>query len=234
LTNPPVLSTTEAPLGFNSSCLCNPDEFRETAPACIDCLFRTDTEDEFRDTLLKGMDGCIKSLNLPACPRKCNGIEQMMAECAEEDAARSAAAAVPTPEIKEDYTQRCICKPMNKEQVELCYKCMLNYDSAAAEKLVLPVRKCDPNYGIQGPLYRPTGPTTDNDDDDENGVGGVSEISSSTFPEISTKTTFTSAGQKKSKLKNIGSNGYSDLMNLVWWIGIQILCVIGAIVYFAI
>lgn len=111
---------------------------------------------------------------------------------------------------------------------------MLNYDTAAAEKLVLPVRKCDPNYGIQGPLYRPTGPINDDDDDDENGVGGVSVISSSTLPETSTKTTFTSVGQKKPKQKNIGSNGYADLTNLVWWIGIQILCVIGAIVYFAI
>lgn len=136
--------------------------------------------------------------------------------------------------IKEDYTKRCICKPENKEQVELCYKCVLNYDTAAAEKLVLPVRKCDPNYGIQGPLYRPTGPINDDDDDDENGVGGVSVISSSTLPETSTKTTFTSVGQKKPKQKNIGSNAYADLTNLVWWIGIQILCVIGAIVYFAI
>lgn len=99
LTNPPVLSTTEAPLGFNSTCLCTPEDFRESAPACIDCLFRTDIEEEFRDTLLKGMDGCTKNLNLPTCPRKCNGIEQMMTECAEEDAARSAAAAVPTPEV---------------------------------------------------------------------------------------------------------------------------------------
>lgn len=137
--------------------------------------------------------------------------------------------------VKEDYTQRCICKPQNQEEVERCFKCMLNYDSAAAEAIVLPVRRCDPNYGIQGPLYRPTGPRLADEDDDDEIVGGVSdEIAPGSFTETNAKTAETSTRQRKTKLRNIGSNGYSEPMVLVWWIGIQILCVIGAIIYFVI
>ena len=113
---------------------------------------------------------------------------------------------------------------------------MLNYDSVSAEAIALPVRRCDPSYGIQGPLYRPTGPSLadDNDDDDEV-VGGVSdETAPGSFTGTDAKTAEPSTRQRKSKLRNTGSNGYSELMTLVWWIGIQILCVIGAIIYFVV
>jgi len=87
---------TFGPLGFNSSCLCEPDTFRERAPACIDCLFRGDIEEESREALLRGMDGCTKSLELPACPNSCQSVAALMAACAEEDATSSAAAAEAT------------------------------------------------------------------------------------------------------------------------------------------
>jgi hypothetical protein len=78
------------PLGFNSTCLCTGDTFRERAPACIDCLFRNVIEEDARDYLLKGMDGCTKSLGLSACPSSCAFIEQLMEQCEEEDNIKAA------------------------------------------------------------------------------------------------------------------------------------------------
>jgi hypothetical protein len=93
LTEHPILPSHIAPLGFNESCLCSPDDFREYAPACIDCLFRNDVEATMRDALVKGMNGCVKIIGLPACPKKCSNVPKLMKDCDEEDAAAAAASA---------------------------------------------------------------------------------------------------------------------------------------------
>ncbi|KAI5814000.1 hypothetical protein BZA77DRAFT_357235 [Pyronema omphalodes] len=271
LADQPILPSHIAPLGFNESCLCSPDEFREYAPACIDCLFRNDVEASMRDALVRGMDGCVKIIGLPACPKKCSNIPKLMKDCDEEDAAVAAAsaaaeslssalaaasstavngpletgsAAVSAPatgetsavkvsslaerikKVKEDYSKRCICKPQNIEEVEICGKCVMNYDSAAAEAIVLPARKCDPNYGVKGPLYRPT--SLYKPDDDQVAAGGVSATDSPQSPKAKPN------DGEQSQKKNLGTHVYADLMHIMWIVCVQILCVLSAVLYFTI
>ena len=57
---------------------------------------------------------------------------------------------------KEDYTKRCVCEPKNKIVLERCYDCMVKYDVESAGNIILPARMCDPNYGVQEPIYRET------------------------------------------------------------------------------
>jgi hypothetical protein len=128
--------------------------------------------------------------------------------------------------VKEDYSKRCICKPQNKEEVETCGKCVMNYDSAAAEAIVLPARKCDPNYGVKGPLYRPTG--FYKPDDDEIAVGGVSATDSPQSPKAKPN------DGEQSQKKNLGTHVYADLVHIMWVVGVQVLCVLCAILYITI
>lgn len=46
-----------------------------------------------RDALVKGMNGCVKLIGLPACPKKCGNVPKLMKDCDEEDAAAAAASA---------------------------------------------------------------------------------------------------------------------------------------------
>ena len=90
-TDEPKGSSSLNTLAFNASCLCTPDTFREQAPSCIDCLFRGSIEEDAREMLLRGMDGCTKTLLFPACPRSCLPVDQLMKDCqAEDEAARVA------------------------------------------------------------------------------------------------------------------------------------------------
>lgn len=137
--------------------------------------------------------------------------------------------------VKEDFTKKCVCKPANQQEVQKCYDCLKNYDVNAAEQVILPVRRCDPNYGIQGPLYRfPTVPG--DDDDDSLGGKGVSqsETTLAAAPIIPAKARIPRPGtqRKNRKIKNVAPSGSSGVFTLVWWIGIQIVCVLGAIVFF--
>jgi hypothetical protein len=88
----PTLSAQDAPLGFNSSCLCPPKLFREYAPRCIDCLFRSGIEDGFREKLLMGLNGCTRTLKEPACPISCHGVAELTEQCNEEDSKQQSAA----------------------------------------------------------------------------------------------------------------------------------------------
>ena len=162
--------------------------------------------------------------------------------------------------IKEDFTNRCICKPANSETVGKCHACLKNYDVAQAEKVMLPVRRCDPNFGVQGPLYRlPNNPDEDEDENEEAGgsAGGVSrptfqntqsgEDDGAAAASSTAEPDDTAAGQrstraktrpqqrknrKNRKVKSVAPGGTGGVAVLFWWIGIQIVCVIGATVYF--
>lgn len=150
----------------------------------------------------------------------------------------SSSAAGKRKKVKEDFTKKCVCKPENQEVVQTCYDCLKNYDVNVAEQVILPVRRCDPNYGIQGPLYRYSSLPGDDDDDSLGGVKGVSPTQSDAnrAPIIPTKVRIPRPGKqrKNRKLKNFAPSGVSGVFTLIWWIGIQILCVLGAIVYFII
>jgi len=96
LTVVPTMPLSQAPLGFNASCLCTPETYREQAPSCIDCLFRGRLEEDFRDTLLSGLRGCADTLQQPVCPKSCRGFDAMMEQCEKEDALRTLQ---PAPEV---------------------------------------------------------------------------------------------------------------------------------------
>ena len=78
---------------FNSTCLCEPDTYREKAPLCIDCLYRNNVETDVGDTLMKGMRGCIDGLGYFPCPVACKNLNSVLDYCTKKDAARLAAEA---------------------------------------------------------------------------------------------------------------------------------------------
>jgi hypothetical protein len=139
--------------------------------------------------------------------------------------------------VKEDHTNKCICKPENKDTISRCYDCLKNYDVNAAENIIMPVRRCDPNYGITGPLYR--GPKVREDEDDADAVGGsrkggVSPTKDS-HQEMRVNNGDQPTGQRRNKKQqSLASTTTGEVLTMVWWIGVQIVCIMGAVVYFAI
>jgi hypothetical protein len=109
--------------------------------------------------------------------------------------------------------------------------------------MILPVRRCDPTYGITGPIYR--FPNVQDDDDDDAAGARKGGVSNTLCPIDTTPTAAAAArvriakiwyqptGQRRNrKQKNVAPSAMGGVLTMVWWIGVQILCVIGVVVYF--
>jgi hypothetical protein len=103
----------------------------------------------------------------------------------------------------------------------------LNWDATKASAVILPVQKCDPNFGAHGRFNNMVSSAEDDEDAEE--ASAVSETGSST-PRTMTKTNSVALGQKTmvSKAASAGKNGLS---NAFCFMLVQIVCVTVTVLY---
>lgn len=142
VTEPPQRPTPERPYGFDTNKLCYNDEFMEAAPHCIDCLFRTRREVDWRSTLLNSFLTCMYDLDALACPHSCGHVDKLVEECRRID---SGEIEDPNP-VDHSVDKRnppCVCRPKNRAAVMKCFHCMLNWNATLAQNWLRFISKCN-------------------------------------------------------------------------------------------
>ncbi|CUS07987.1 unnamed protein product [Tuber aestivum] len=142
ITEPPQTPTNSRPYGFDSDNLCSDDDFMEEAPHCIDCLFRTRNEVDWRSTLLNSYRVCVYELDALACPRSCGQADKMVEQCRQIDA-REIVDPDPVDHTLDPRTPPCVCRPKNRKAVLDCFECMVNWNALLAQDWLNFIKPCN-------------------------------------------------------------------------------------------
>ncbi|CAZ84603.1 unnamed protein product [Tuber melanosporum] len=142
ITEPPQTPANNRPYGFDSAKLCRNKNFMEDAPHCIDCLFRTMNEVDWRSTLLNSYRVCVYELKAMACPRSCGDVDKMVEACRRIDAGEIEDPE-PVDHALDPRTPPCVCKPKNRKAVMDCFECMVDWNAVLAQDWLKLIKPCN-------------------------------------------------------------------------------------------
>ncbi|PUU74834.1 hypothetical protein B9Z19DRAFT_1103246 [Tuber borchii] len=142
ITEPPQAPAPSRPYGFDSDYLCHNDSFMEDTPRCIDCLFRTMNEVDWRSTLLNSYRVCVYELDALACPRSCGDVDKMVEECRQIDAGEITDPE-PVDHTLDPRTPPCVCRPKNRKAVMDCFECMVGWNAVLAQDWLNFIKPCN-------------------------------------------------------------------------------------------